>query len=118
MFAELLARSCFSFLRGASRPEELVCTAQALGLEALALCDRDGLYGSVRAFSQAREVGQRIIVGAELTLEVGQNAARPVRSSAPAASQRPSGPANQSAGATGRRRCEPTNVAWSDCRKS
>ncbi|HEY2404683.1 MAG TPA: error-prone DNA polymerase [Polyangiaceae bacterium] len=69
MFAELLATSCFSFLRGASHPHELVVQARELGLAALALCDRDGLYGSVRALAQARESKQRVIVGAELTLE-------------------------------------------------
>ena len=68
MFAELLARSCFSFLRGASHPEEIVERAKELGLGAVALCDRDGLYGSVRALVRAREVGQRVIVGAELGL--------------------------------------------------
>ncbi|MEB2314434.1 MAG: error-prone DNA polymerase [Sorangiineae bacterium] len=68
-FAELLGRSNFSFLRGASHPEELVVRARELGLDALALCDRDGLYGSVRAWTQAKESGQRLIVGAECTLE-------------------------------------------------
>jgi error-prone DNA polymerase len=66
VFTELLARSCFSFLRGASHPEELVGRAKELELDALALCDRDGLYGSVRAFSAGRELGLRTIVGAEL----------------------------------------------------
>ena len=69
MFAELLARSGFSFLRGASQPEEMVQAAQELGLDALALCDRDGLYGAVRAHQQACELGQRFIVGAELSLD-------------------------------------------------
>ncbi len=69
VFAELLARSCFSLLRGASHPEELVGRAQELGVSALALCDLDGLYGSVRAYTKARELGQRVIVGAELTLD-------------------------------------------------
>ncbi|HEY6562487.1 MAG TPA: error-prone DNA polymerase [Polyangiaceae bacterium] len=68
MFAELLGRSCFSFLRGASHPEEMVSRAQELGLHSLALCDRDGLYGSVRALTRARDIGQRVIVGAELSL--------------------------------------------------
>jgi error-prone DNA polymerase len=69
LFAELCARSSFSFLEGASHPEEIVATAKALGLDAVALCDRDGLYGSVRAHTAAKEQGQRMIVGAELTLE-------------------------------------------------
>ncbi len=69
-FVELLARSCFSFLRGASHPEELVERAHELGLSAVALCDRDGLYGAPRAFVRGRELGQRVIVGAELTFPV------------------------------------------------
>src|SRR6185295_1941714 len=71
MFAELLARSNFSFLRGASHPEEIVTRSKELGLEAVALCDRDGLYGSARAFERSQELEQRVIVGAELTLAVG-----------------------------------------------
>ena len=68
MFSELLAQSNFSFLRGASHPEEMVDRARELGLDAVAFCDRDGMYGSARAFARARETGQRVIVGAELTL--------------------------------------------------
>src|SRR5450755_423234 len=68
MFAELLASSSFSFLRGASHPEELVQQAKAFGLAAIAICDRDGLYGSVRAFNEARTIEQRNITGVELTL--------------------------------------------------
>jgi error-prone DNA polymerase len=68
MFAELLACSSFSFLRGASHPHEVVAQAKELGLDALALCDLDGLYGSARAFIAGRELSQRLIVGAELSL--------------------------------------------------
>src|SRR5450432_3738758 len=68
VFAELLATSSFSFLRGASHPEELVRQAKELGLAAIAICDRDGLYGSVRAFNEARSIEQRSITGVELTL--------------------------------------------------
>jgi error-prone DNA polymerase len=68
-FAELLGRTCFSFLRGASHPEELVSRARELGLSALAVCDRDGLYGSARVHAAALEMGQRVIVGAELTVD-------------------------------------------------
>lgn len=49
-FVELLGRSNFSFLQGASHPEEMVLRAQALGYRGLALCDLNGLYGVVRAF--------------------------------------------------------------------
>jgi error-prone DNA polymerase len=72
-FSELLARSAFSFLSGASLPEEMVEGAQRLGIDGLGLCDRDGLYGSVRAFQAAKKLGQRLIVGCEFTLaDVGQ----------------------------------------------
>jgi DNA-directed DNA polymerase III PolC len=49
-FVELLGRSNFSFLQGASHPEEMAVQAQALGYRGLALCDLNGLYGVVRAF--------------------------------------------------------------------
>jgi error-prone DNA polymerase len=75
LFAELCARSSFSFLEGASHPQELVASAHELGLTALALCDRDGLYGSVRAHTKAKEIGQKVIVGAELTVEPGGSVA-------------------------------------------
>ncbi len=70
-YVELHARSAFSFLRGASQPEDLVLAAAALGLARLAVCDRDGVYGSARVNAAAKEVGVRPIVGAELTLEDG-----------------------------------------------
>src|SRR6185436_17370184 len=70
-YVELHTRSAFSFLRGASLPEQLAETAARLGLPAVALCDRNGVYGAPRFFSHAREAGVRPIVGAELTLEDG-----------------------------------------------
>src|SRR5512147_2309832 len=66
-YAELRCKSCFSFLTGASHPEELVDRAADLGLSALALADRSGLYGAVRAWAQAKRRGFPLIVGAELT---------------------------------------------------
>jgi len=71
MYIELHARSAFSFLRGSSTPDELASTAAALGLEAMALCDRDGVYGAPRFFNAAREHGIRPIIGAEVTMEDG-----------------------------------------------
>jgi error-prone DNA polymerase len=68
-YVELHGRSAFSFLRGGSPPEELAAEAARLGLCALALCDRDGFYGSVRLHSSGREAGLRAIVGVELTME-------------------------------------------------
>ncbi|HEU6446828.1 MAG TPA: error-prone DNA polymerase [Verrucomicrobiae bacterium] len=70
-YVELHCRSAFSFLRGASTPERLAARAEQLQLSAVALCDRDGLYGAPRFFSAAKEVGIRPIVGAELTIADG-----------------------------------------------
>src|SRR6478735_3960263 len=67
MFAELLATTCYSFLRGASQPEEFVVQAASLELSGIAICDRDGLYGVVKAFNQAKSSTLRFITGAELT---------------------------------------------------
>jgi error-prone DNA polymerase len=82
-FAELVARSCFSFLEGASHPEELVARAKEQGLFALGLCDRDGLYGSVRAHAEAKKLGQRLLVGADLTLELEPISERSARGKVP-----------------------------------
>jgi DNA-directed DNA polymerase III PolC len=66
VYAELHAVSNFSFLRGASQPEELVARAQALGYRALALTDECSLAGVVRAHTEAKRCGLPLIVGAEL----------------------------------------------------
>jgi error-prone DNA polymerase len=65
-YAELHCHSSFSFLDGASHPEELAVEAARLGLTALAVTDVDGLYGVVRFAEAAREVGLRTLFGAEL----------------------------------------------------
>ncbi|WP_417680916.1 error-prone DNA polymerase [Roseibium sp.] len=65
-FAELCAASNFSFLRGASHPEELAMTAGALGLSGLAVCDRNSMAGVVRAHMAAKEVGLRFVPGCRL----------------------------------------------------
>ncbi|MDB4525501.1 error-prone DNA polymerase [Akkermansiaceae bacterium] len=64
---ELLAKSSFSFLHGASGPEELVKRAAELGHEAIAIPDHLGFYGSARAHQAAKKAGIRAIVGATLT---------------------------------------------------
>ena len=69
-YAELHCHSGFSFLDGASDPEELVVAASRLGLEALALTDHGGLYGAVRFAEAARAMGMPTIFGAEVTLGV------------------------------------------------
>ncbi|HSP59658.1 MAG TPA: DNA polymerase III subunit alpha, partial [Ornithinimicrobium sp.] len=68
VYAELHAHSAFSFLDGASQPEELVAEASRLGLSALALTDHDGLYGVVRFAQAARDAGVQTVFGAELHL--------------------------------------------------
>jgi len=70
-YVELHARSAFSFLRGASLPEHLAETAEKLELPAMAVCDRDGVYGAPRFYGKATKAGVRPIVGAELTLDDG-----------------------------------------------
>jgi len=69
-YAELHCRSNFTFLQGASHPEELVERAAELGFEALALTDRDGVYGAVRFAKAAKPTQLGAIVGVELTLDV------------------------------------------------
>src|SRR5205807_1393405 len=68
-YAELHALSNFSFLRGASHPEELVERAHALGYKGLALTDECSLAGAVRAHFAAKECGLKLIHGTEVTLE-------------------------------------------------
>jgi len=67
-YGELHAHSGFSFLDGASDPEELVVEATRLGLSGLALCDHDGLYGVVRFAEAARALGLSTVFGSEITL--------------------------------------------------
>jgi DNA polymerase III alpha subunit len=67
-YAELHCVSNFSFLRGASRPEELVDRARAQGYAALAITDECSLAGVVRAHLQAKSAGLPLLVGAEFGL--------------------------------------------------
>ena len=68
MYIELHTASAFSFLRGASLPETLAERAAALEYSAMALVDRDGLYGMPRFHKAAQAAGVRAIVGVELTI--------------------------------------------------
>lgn len=70
-YVELHACSAFSFLRGGSFPEHIAEVAGQLGMPAVALLDRNGVYGTQRFSVKAREVGVRPIVGCELTMEDG-----------------------------------------------
>ncbi|PYN96681.1 MAG: error-prone DNA polymerase [Candidatus Rokuibacteriota bacterium] len=70
-FVELHAQSAFSFLEGAEQPEALVSEAARLGMGALALVDRDGLYGAPRFHQAATAAGLTPIIGSEITLDDG-----------------------------------------------
>ena len=69
MAVELHAASGFSFLEGASDPEDLVREAKRLDYQAIALCDRDSVSGAPRFFQAAREAKIKPLVGAEITLD-------------------------------------------------
>src|SRR5256885_15706446 len=70
-YVELHACSAFSFLRGASFPEQLAERAAELDLPAVALLDRNGVYGAQRFSVACREQGVRPIIGSDLTIEDG-----------------------------------------------
>ncbi len=72
-YAELQVTSHFSFLRGASSCDELFAQAALLGIEALAVVDRNSLAGIVRAYQAARDTGIRLIVGCRLDLVDGMS---------------------------------------------
>ncbi|HYV47096.1 MAG TPA: error-prone DNA polymerase [Myxococcaceae bacterium] len=75
MYSELVSRSNFSFLRGASHPEELVAAAKRLELSALAIADQDGLYAAVKAHLAAKSAGLKLIHASRMTLEDGPEVA-------------------------------------------
>ena len=82
-YAALWCKSNYSFTEGASHPEELVARAAELGLSAIAVTDRDGLYGAVEAHLAGIEYGVQVIHGAEITVAPGDTAEPPpTRSSA------------------------------------
>jgi error-prone DNA polymerase len=69
MYVELHSCSAFSFLEGASLPEEIVTEAAKLAMPAIALLDRDGVYGSPRFHMAAKKAGIRAHVGAEISVD-------------------------------------------------
>ena len=69
-YIELHARSAFSFLEGSSLPESLIARCAELNMPAMALVDRDGLYGAPRFHMAAKKAGIRAHIGAELTTEL------------------------------------------------
>jgi error-prone DNA polymerase len=70
-YAELDVTSNFSFLRGASHPDELVYTAAELGYRAIAITDRHTLAGAVRAYSAAKSCGMKLLIGSRIPLTDG-----------------------------------------------
>jgi error-prone DNA polymerase len=78
MYAELVCRSNYSFLTGASHPEELIARAAELGLSALALTDDDGLYGAVKGHLEAKARGIRFLVASTMTITDGGRPVAPV----------------------------------------
>ena len=73
MYAELHCHSAFSFLDGASPPDELLAEAHRLGYPALALTDRNGVYGSLEFATAAKPLDIQAITGAEVTLTDGSH---------------------------------------------
>src|SRR5256714_10398568 len=73
MYIELHCHSAFSFLDGASLPEQLALTASQLGYPALALTDHNGLYGAMAFAQESKQLGLQAITGAELTLLDGSH---------------------------------------------
>jgi error-prone DNA polymerase len=80
-YTELHAHSAYSFLDGASQPEELAARAAELGYAALALTDHDGVYGSLEFAHAAKHFGVRPITGAEVSLDGGAHVTLLVESS-------------------------------------
>jgi len=70
-YTELHARSAFSFLEGASSPEELAAACAEHGMTSMALLDRDGVYGAPRFYQAANKISIRAHIGAEVTSEAG-----------------------------------------------
>src|SRR2546426_9593178 len=73
MYVELHCHSAFSFLDGASLPEQLAVTAADLGYSGLALTDHNGIYGSMAFAQEAKQLGLQAITGAEVTLLDGSH---------------------------------------------
>lgn len=76
-YVELHARSAFSFLEGASLPEAMAQQAANLELPGLAILDRDGLYGSPRLYMNAKKLGIRSHIGAEVSVDVFAHQVQP-----------------------------------------
>ena len=82
-YIELHCHSAYSFLDGASQPEELAARAAELGYPALALTDHDGVYGSLEFAHAAKALGVRAITGAEVTVRLPLSGGAPARGASP-----------------------------------
>ncbi|NCN05245.1 MAG: DNA polymerase III subunit alpha [Spirochaetales bacterium] len=71
-YVPLWCKTHYSFLEGASSPEDLIKTAAGLGLKSLAVTDRNGVYGIVRAWIEAKTAGIHLIIGAQVSLEMNE----------------------------------------------
>src|SRR5262249_37296919 len=71
-YVELHARSAFSFLQGACTPEDLIVACADLGIPAMALLDRDAVYGAPRFHMPAKKTGTRAHIGSEITCTNGK----------------------------------------------
>jgi error-prone DNA polymerase len=78
MYIELHSRSAFSFLEGASLPETLIATCANLNMPAMALLDRDGVYGSPRFHMAAKKIGLKAHIGAEVTAQLLSHRSTPI----------------------------------------
>ncbi|MEO8034905.1 MAG: error-prone DNA polymerase, partial [Acidobacteriota bacterium] len=105
-YAELRAASAFSFLDGASLPEDLVQMAAERSIPAMALIDTNGVYGAPRFYSAAKKAGLRALVGAEVVLEDGAAAASSDRKTVTSEEQASEAPNDTST--QGRRVLSPT----------
>src|SRR5437879_10240857 len=74
MYIELHSRSAFSFLEGASQPETLAGVCAHLNMPAMALLDRDGVYGAPRFHMAAQKLGLKAHIGSEVTVSNGAGA--------------------------------------------
>ncbi|MFI5015483.1 MAG: PHP domain-containing protein, partial [Hyphomicrobiales bacterium] len=70
-YAELAVTTNFSFLRGASHPQEMVAAAEALGLAAIGIADRNSFAGVVRAYAEAKKRSIKLLVGTRLVTSDG-----------------------------------------------
>jgi error-prone DNA polymerase len=72
-YVPLWCKSTYSFLEGASHPDELVEEAHRMGIRSIAITDRDGVYGLVRAHKKAAELGVHLIAGSDVTIDDDSN---------------------------------------------